>query len=348
MAHDMRENPESPQNEAVRLPLWLKLSCVIVAATLLFFLVKHYLEKDNKKSMIHENTVAVSPDYPIELATEWEEVALRIDSIVRIDDQTIVAEWAYCNNSQSVSESFSWGFSQPNYVELTKIIDADGHEYPVVTNKNGDPICASTNTYENSDWSKEIFGGRDLPVWAKFTVPVDVPKPLRISFYGLNNNGSDNVEVNVLGIDEQYERAFLPRATNWPDIFIQLVDINRQDAENTIEVKWKYLNKNKNNRFLWGLDQPNYVAYTQIYDYSTGKYHNVARKKVNGVKTPVCTNTNKDINSGWSHSIEPDGELEASALFKGIEGKNIQILFHSAMPLFYNPEKIRDEQPKTN
>ena len=348
MVSDSHEHSESSDSGSVRLPIWLKLTCIVVAAALLFFLVSHYIKKDFDSAALENNVVKLpSTTYPIDLSTEWQEITIRIDCVVRVDENAVVAEWAYCNNSINLSDSFSWGFSQPNYVALSKIIDSNGRQYSVEVNEFGDPICASTNNHDESGWSKEIFGGRDLPVWAKFEVPEDAVEPLRLSLHGLNDVGRSDVGIKLLTIDEQFKRAYTPRATNWPNIFIQLTQVSRLD-EDSIAVKWQYINKSKENRFLWGLNQPNYVARTQVYDYSTGKYYNVAREKQNDETSYLCTTTNKEDGSGWSRSIDAGGTLDAGATFKGVKGENIQILFHSAVPLFYNPDKAATQSPKTN
>jgi len=144
--------------------------------------------------------------------------------------------------------------------------------------------------------------------------------------------------------NEQYARIFKPRKTNWPEIYIQLDFIERKG--DTIKIYWKYLNKTKNERFIWGLNQPNFVSHTQIFDYDTGKYHNVSRIFKGGAVQYLCSSTNKDDNSGWSKAIPAGGELNAEATFKNVKGKNIQILYHSAMPLFYKPDNSTFEKPK--
>ena len=344
----MPDSSESSNAESARLPIWLKLSCITLAIALLFLLVNRYVNKDRHGERDADDPKNSTITYPITVNTEWKDIEVRIDSVVRIDEKTIVAEWAYYNRSDNLSEAFSWGFSQPNFVALSKLIDADRREYAVMINDSREPICASTNRHDNSGWSKQVYGGRDLPVWAKFEVPQSVSEPLLLYLHGMNHNGLSELEIRLLTIDNQYERAYMPRATNWPDILIQLVGVTRRD-DDTLEIKWKYINDNKRNRFFWGVNQPNYVAYTQIYDYTTGKLHNVAEQRQSGENKLLCSSTNKDNDSGWSRSIEPGESLEASAVFKGVKGQNIQVLFHSAMPLFYNPDKVLSQRiPKTN
>ncbi len=331
----MSENPVET-NSSIRMPMWLRLSCVVFAVLIITFLLIKREENNATPIDLDNQKEVVAKTFPKNLSTIWTDIKINIESVAQINNKTIIAEWSYINTNEDIAQSFSWGFAQPNYVTKSTLIDTASNEYRIYMNSSGLPACSSTNKESDENWSKEIFGGRDFPAWAQFKVPEKLQKPIRIKLYGLNQNGNHSVEVPVLSTHEQVERMYQAKETNWPDIYLELEGIEKHD-DNTLEVTWNYINKNKEERFIWGLNQPNYIAQTQLYDFKTGKYHNVHRNFENGKVKFLCNSTNKDDNSGWSKAIPPNGKIDAKAIFKGVDGKNIQILFHSAMPLFYNP-----------
>ncbi len=319
---------------SVYFPRWLKLVCFLLA-TAVFVLsgLKYLYHRDGTQSGTSD-VDPQSPPYPLDLNTIWPTLSIRIDAIARVENSSIIAEWAYVNNNNDLFSSFTWGFSQPNLVSTSKIVDANGAEYPVARNRAGTLLCADTTRPEKPGWSKEIFGGRDLPVWARFEVPEDAPLPLQLHLQGLNIDGRQEIEIKLLNNKSQSNRAYRPRATNWPDIFIQLEGCEWHGSDEVV-VKWNYVNQNKDRRFIWGLNQPNFVSQTQLYDHSTGTYHDVAEIPEKNRGQRLCSSTNLEDGSGWSHSIPANSALSAYATFRGVRSRNIQILFHSAMPLFY-------------
>ncbi len=339
----MSENP-AETDSSIKMPIWLRLSCLVFAILIITFLLIKREENHAASSDPDPEKQKIIKSFPKNLSTIWTDIKIDIESVAQISSQMIIAEWNYINTNEDMSQSFSWGFAQPNFVAESTLIDATGREFKVHINTSKLPACSSTNKESDENWSKELFGGRDLPAWAQFKIPENLQKPIQIKLYGVNENGIHTVNVPVLSIREQIKRMYQEKETNWPDIYLELKDIKKRD-NNTFEVSWYYVNRNPDERFIWGLNQPNYVARTQLYDFKTGKYHNVHRVFENGKVRFLCSSTNKDDNPGWSKAIPPNGKIEANAIFKGVPGKNIQILFHSAMPLFYNPPR-NDEKKK--
>ena len=327
------------------------LAAVVLALLLLFFVIKGFQKFFSMNGDVEEGNFEVSETESlnyVSAATIWPNIIIRVDSVARINDHNVIVEWAYVNEEEDFTTSFNWGFSQPNYVALSKLASiTDDTQFPVSRDREGIPICANTNLYDKPEWSKEIFGGRDLPVWAQFDVPNDASGPLYLYLHGLNSDGNEFVKVDVTDLKGQHERAFLPRPTNWPDIYIQLVSIEHLE-NGTFHLRWKYINQNKSSRFIWGLNQPNIIASTQVFDYSNGEYHEVEKTDYNGTVKYECSSINLDDGSSWSRAIEPGGELEAFAKFKNVKGRNVQVLFHSSMPLFYNPDRPSSEVKPTN
>ncbi len=338
----MSKNPVDT-NSSIKMPMWLRLSCVVFAVLIITFLLIKREENNAASEDSDDKKPVVVKTFPKNLSTIWTDIKISIESVARINSKTMIVEWSYMNTNEDMTQSFSWGFAQPNYVAKSTIIDATGNEYKIYVNLSGLPSCSTTNRESDENWSKEIFGGRDISAWAQFKVPENLLKPIRIKLYGLNEDGKHSVEVPVLSTHEQTKRMYQEKETNWPDIYLELDGIEKRD-DSTLEVSWNYINKNAEERFIWGLNQPNYITQTQVYDFKTGKYHNVHRTFEDGKVKFLCSSTNKDDNSGWSKAIPPNGKIHANAIFKGIDGRNIQILFHSAMPLFYNPSRKQAEE----
>jgi hypothetical protein len=349
MDNETFENSSTPEerSEASHIPLWLKIACLIGAMTIVSMLIVKYARKYQDRPTAASENQQLLPKYPDNLTTVWPDITIRIDSIARISTSTVIAEWNYVNNNTDFTKAFSWGSGEPNYVALSKLIDGNSQEYPVATGPQGTPLCADTNRFNDPAVSKEIFGGRFLPVWAKFDVPEGVKPPFKLRLHGLTHDGKDAAEVPILTIEDQFARAYLPRQTSWPDIYIKLEGVERSE-NNALKIYWKYLNTNTKSAFSWGVNQPNFVAATQVYDYTTGVYHNVYSERQGNRLLQSCSSTNKEDGSGLANTIPAGGELKAQAVFQPVEGSNIQIIFHGAMPLFYNPEKDIKVNPLTN
>jgi len=176
----------------VVLPLWLRISCLLFAVIVLLALfTRSKNNQEAEQNPLHTNKTELV--FPKDLGTIWPEITLSISGVARVNNESIVAEWQYTNNTSDISSSFSWGFAKPNYVALTVIIDAAGKEYKISTNKTGAPACSSTNSPINEKWSEQIFGERKLSAWAQIDLPSDAQQPFRLRLHGLNHGGRDEI-----------------------------------------------------------------------------------------------------------------------------------------------------------
>ncbi len=345
--HHENDPPRVEQTEASHLPLWLKVVCLVGALTIVSLLIVKYARKYQERPATTSENLNQMPKYPDNLTTVWPNISIRIDSVARISSTTIIAEWNYVNNTTDFTKAFSWGDSEPNYIAMSKLIDGQLREYPVARSPSGSALCADTNRNDGSAKSKEIYGGRFLPAWAKFDVPEDAKPPFKLWLHGMTHEGKNATEIPILTIENQLARAYIPRSTFWPDIYIKLEGVERS-ADNALKIYWKYVNTNSKSDFTWGVNQPNFVSATQVYDYSNGTLHNVYGERQGNRLLLSCTSTNKEDGSGLSKTIPAGGELKAQAIFRPVEGRNIQIIFHGSMPLFYTPVKDQKTKPLTN
>jgi hypothetical protein len=317
---------------AATVPRWLKLSGALAGTLLLVLLI--YVGCGRRRTDGHgepspDGLAALAPvSYPEALPTVWPEITVRIDGVARIDNNAVLAEWAYVNHAAEAAAPFAWGKGQPNFVALSRMVDANGISHAVAVAETGRLLCADTNHLDPAAGSREIHGGRDFPVWAEFDVPVEAKQPYRLALHGVGAD-SDGIPVPVLSLSEHIARAFVPRSTSWPDLWLRLVGVERRGSR--VRVKWQYLNRHPSQAFSWGEQQPNFAALTQVYDFKTGETFNAI--------PGACSTTNGADGTGWSKVISPGGALDAFAEFDGIPGNQLQILFHSTVPMFIDASK---------
>jgi hypothetical protein len=273
----------------------------------------------------------VEVSFPDDLPTIWPRVSLRVDSVARVAEGTVVAEWSYINTASDQAEPFSWGQAQPNFAALARLRDGTGQEYPVHINTEGMSICSSTNKPDDPTSSQLIYGGRELPAWAQFHVPPGVEGPYALILHGVIAGGTDSVPVPMLTEDEQNARAFIARQTSWPNVWIRLESVKRQQ-DGSVSVNWSYVNKDLDRPFQWGPEEPDYVELTTLFDLNSGLYHATDKNKTGMTSTRAVT--------GGSQIIPANGTLEAKAVFSGVKGDRVQVIFHSIPPFFSAPRAV--------
>lgn len=320
------------------MPSWLRYAFAVVGLAIVGSLVYTAFRRGSGEASVSGPAVGTEPvssihaPFPDPLATLWPGILIRIDSVARLDDATMLAEWAYVNEAPAGTAPFEWGHAQPNFAALTRLLDGAGQSYAVAMTAQGTPLCADTNRADEPERSKALYGDRALPAWAQFRVPLEAPAPFRIVFHGVAESDPPGVPVRILTATEQAARAFVPKPTTWPNVFIQLTSA-RRTAEGRLRIAWQYLNRNPDGPFSWGADQPNFAAATQVYDFRSGRYHAVSERP------GAVSSTNQPDRPDWSREIPAGAALDAHAEFDDVPGDRIQILFHRDIPMFVDPSR---------